>query len=145
MVRLFILSLLIPATSFAQEATDAAAPAAGSPFASLLPLLLIFAVFYFLLIKPQQKRMKEHQATLSALKKGDDVVTGGGILGKITKVGADDTVTVEIAKGVEVLVAKGTISGVVGEAKTAAPEKKKSGANKNDNAVVNRESIANDN
>ena len=144
MNRVFSLTLaLMPAASFAQTA-DAAA-SAGSPLAGILPMVLIIFVFYFLLIKPQQKRMKEHQATLAALKKGDDVVTGGGIIGKIIKVGADDTVTVEIAKGVEVIVAKGTISGLVGAPKVSAPEKKKASGNKNDNAVPSRESVANDN
>ena len=146
MNRVFALTLaLAPAASFAQAVETAAPATAGSPFASIIPLILIFFVFYFLLIKPQQKRMKQHQATLAALKKGDDVVTGGGIIGKITKVGADDTVTVEIAKGVEVLVAKGTISSLVGAPKAPVAEKKKPSGNKNDNVVPSRESVANDN
>ena len=118
--------------------------AAGSPLASLLPLVLIFFVFYFVLIKPQQKRMKQHQAVLGALKKGDEVVTGGGIVGKITKVAADDTITVEIAKGVEFTVIKETVSGFMGAPKAPAVEKKKTG-NKNDNVVPSRDSVANDN
>lgn len=140
----------LPMLAFAQEAAtvaaDAAAPAAPSPMASMLPLLLIFVVFYFLLIKPQQKRMKEHQAMLGGLKKGDEVVTGGGIIGKITKVGDADSVTVEIASGVEVKVLKSTVTGLV-SAIPASPhaDKKKAGDKKNDNVVPSRESVANDN
>ena len=77
-----------------------------------LPLLLIFVIFYFLMIRPQQKRMKEHQATIAAVKKGDEVVTGGGIRGKVTKV-SDDEAEVEIAQGVRVRVVKSTLSQVL--------------------------------
>lgn len=138
-----------PVAAFAQatEATAAAAPA-SSPLASLLPLVLIFFVFYFLLIKPQQKRMKEHQAVLAALGKGDEVVTGGGIIGRITKVDGDK-LTVEIAKGVEVVALKSSVSGLANPVKApvAATEKKKSGSkgNKNDNVLPSRDSVANDN
>jgi len=152
MIRLVLASILAPVSAFAEEvavATDSAAPAtvpAGSPLASVLPLVMIFVVFYFLLIKPQQKRMKAHQAALAALKKGDKVVTGGGIIGKITKLNDAETVTVEIASGVEVTVAKATISGLVG-APSAAPvaDKKKASGNKNDNTLPSRDKIANDN
>ena len=78
----------------------------------LAPWLLIFIVFYMLMIRPQTRRMKEHQATLAAIKKGDDVITGGGIRGRVTKV-ADDDVEVEIANGVRVHVVKSTITAVV--------------------------------
>lgn len=142
-----LVAAVLPLGAFAQEAAPeaASAAAAGSPYASVLPLLLIFVVFYFLLIKPQQKRMKEHQAMLGALKKGDEVVTGGGIVGRITKVGADETLTVEIAKGVEVSVLKSTVSGLVGVVNAPVEAKKKSGNVKNDNVVPSRESVANDN
>ncbi|MFO0109028.1 MAG: preprotein translocase subunit YajC, partial [Alphaproteobacteria bacterium] len=76
----FLLSLAAPAIALAQAAPAADAP---SPFVSLMPLLLIFVVFYFLMIRPQQKRHKEHQLMLGALKKGDQVITGGGIYGKV--------------------------------------------------------------
>ena len=78
----------------------------------LAPWLLIFIIFYFLMIRPQTRRMKQHQATLAALKKGDEVITAGGIRGKVTKV-ADDDVEVEIASNVRVRVVKSTITGVV--------------------------------
>jgi len=83
------------------------------------PLLLIFVIFYFLMIRPQQRRVKEHQARISAVKKGDEVVTGGGIRGKVTKV-SDDEAEVEIAQGVKVRVVKSTITHVLtGNAKPA--------------------------
>ncbi|MGE3769934.1 MAG: preprotein translocase subunit YajC [Bdellovibrionales bacterium] len=100
--------------AFAQE--TAAAPAAmggGDMLAQFLPLILIFFIFYFLLIRPQQKRIKEHQAMLGALQKGDRVVTGGGIIGTVVKADDGDEVTVDIAENVKVRVQKSTISAVL--------------------------------
>jgi len=85
-------------------AADAAAPAAN-PLASFLPMILIFVVFYFLLIRPQQKKAKALQEFLKNLKKGDEVVTGGGLHGKITGL-TDSVVTLEIADNVRVKVAR---------------------------------------
>ena len=76
------------------------------------PWLLIFVIFYLLMIRPQQRRVKEHQAAIAAVKKGDEVITGGGIRGKVTKVG-DDEAEVEIAQGVKIRVIKSTISQVL--------------------------------
>ena len=84
----------------------------GQILMGILPWLLIFVIFYFLMIRPQQRRVKEHQATLNAIKRGDEVVTGGGIRGKVTKV-SDDEAEVEIASNVRVRVVKATISHVV--------------------------------
>ena len=81
-------------------------------FLQFFPLLLIFLIFYMLMIRPQQKRLKEHQATIAAVKKGDDVITGGGIRGRVTKV-TDDEVEVEIATGTRVKIVKSTLSHVV--------------------------------
>jgi preprotein translocase subunit YajC len=78
----------------------------------ILPWLLIFAIFYLLMIRPQQRRVKEHQAAIAAVKKGDEVITGGGIRGRVTKV-SDDEAEVEIAQGVKIRVVKSTISHVV--------------------------------
>ena len=138
-------ALTLPSVALAQAAPGEAL-AAGSPYASLLPLVLIFGIFYFLLIRPQQNRMKEHQVMLTQLAKGDEVVTAGGIVGKITKADTGETFTVEIAKGVEVSVVKSTVTAVLGKtvAKPAAPEKKK-GASKNDNSAVSRKNVATDN
>ena len=78
----------------------------------IVPWLLIFVIFYVLMIRPQQRGVKEHQAAIAAIKKGDEVITGGGIRGKVTKVG-DDEAEVEIAQGVKVRVIKGTLSQVL--------------------------------
>ena len=76
-----------------------------------LPLILIFLIFYFLLIRPQQKRLKEHREMVAAVRRGDTIVTSGGIIGKVAKVGADE-LGVEIADGVRVRVVKATVSEV---------------------------------
>jgi preprotein translocase subunit YajC len=90
----------------------AAGGAGGSAFfVQLFPLLLIFVVFYMFLIRPQQKRAKEHEAKINAVQKNDDVVTAGGLMGKVTKV-ADDYVEVEIAPNVRVKAVKSTIANV---------------------------------
>jgi len=78
----------------------------------ILPWVLIFVIFYLLMIRPQQRRVKDHQATIAAVKKGDEVITGGGIRGRVTKV-SDDEVEVEIAQGVRIRVVKSTISHVL--------------------------------
>ena len=78
----------------------------------ILPLVLIFVVFYWFLIRPQQKRAKEHAAKVASVVRGDDVVTGGGLLGKVTRV-TEDHVEVELAKGLTVRAVKSTIADVV--------------------------------
>jgi len=88
---------------------QAAAEPSGSGIASLIPLVLIIVIFYFLLIRPQQKRLKAHQAMIGELKKGDKVVTSGGILGTVQDV-SEDTVRVEIAEKVRVTVKRDTIT-----------------------------------
>ena len=93
--------------------TAAAQPGGTSAFLiGILPWLLIFLIFYLLLIRPQQKRAKEHQAQISAVKKGDEVVTGGGLRGRVTKV-SEAEVEVEIAQGVRVRAVKSTLSQVL--------------------------------
>ena len=91
---------------------------------SLLPLVLIFVVFYFLLIRPQQKKMKEHKAMIEAVRRGDVVTTAGGIVGKVVKVQEDGLVQVEIAEGVKVKVIKGTIGEVRSKGGDAEAEEK---------------------
>jgi len=87
---------------------------------SLIPLILIFAIMYFLLIRPQQRKIKEHQAMVTALRRGDQVVTQGGLIGKVTKV-KDETseIEVEIATGVNVRVVRSTIASVVNKTEPA--------------------------
>ncbi|WP_300975538.1 preprotein translocase subunit YajC [Sphingomonas sp. LHG3406-1] len=95
----------------------AAAPAAPGGAAAFIfqifPFLLIFVIFYFLMIRPQQKRMKDHQAMIAAVKKGDEVVTAGGIRGRVSRVVDDHEVEVEIAQNVKVRVVKSTLSTVI--------------------------------
>ena len=84
----------------------------GQFLVGIVPWLLIFVIFYLLMIRPQQRRVKAHQAAIAAVKKGDEVVTGGGIRGKVTKV-AEEEAEVEIASGVKVRVVKSTLSQVL--------------------------------
>jgi len=86
---------------------------------SLLPLVLIFVVFYFLLIRPQQKKVKVHRAMVEALRRGDRVVTGGGIIGAVTKVLNDNEVQIEVAEGVRIRVVKHTIQEVLSKTEPA--------------------------
>ncbi len=78
----------------------------------IAPWVLIFVIFYILMIRPQQRRVKEHQASINAVKKGDEVITGGGIRGRVTKV-TDEDAEVEIAQNVRIRVIKSTISNVL--------------------------------
>ena len=94
-------------------AAAGANPNSGSALLlGIAPWLLIFVIFYVLMIRPQQKRVRDHQAAIAAIKKGDEVITGGGIRGKVTKV-TDDEAEVEISQGVRVRVVKGTLSQVL--------------------------------
>ena len=90
----------------------------GSGFAQFLPLILIFVIFYFFLIRPQQKRLKDHKSMIAALKRGDNVVTSGGIVGKIERVMEEDKVEVSIADGITVQVVKSTIQSLVTQTNT---------------------------
>lgn len=93
-------------------AADPAPAAANGGLLSFAPLVIIFVIFYFLLIRPQSKRAKEHRGMVAALAKGDEVVTSGGILGRITDV-AEQYLTVEIADGVTVKVERATVTKVL--------------------------------
>jgi preprotein translocase subunit YajC len=86
---------------------------------SIIPLILIFGIMYFLLIRPQQKKLKDHQALVAALRRGDQVVTAGGIVGKVTKVKDDNEVEIEIATGVNVRVIRSTITTVLNKTEPA--------------------------
>lgn len=101
---------------------QAAAPAGGlaGGVEAFLPLVLIFVVFYFLMIRPQQKRMKAHKEMLGALRRGDRVVLGSGIMGQVTKVTSDTEVQVEIAEGVKVRVVRSSIQEVVSKTEPVA-------------------------
>ena len=103
-----------------------AAPEGGAGgFASFIPLILMFVIFYFLLIRPQQKRTKEHREMIANLKKGDRIQTSGGLHGRIT--GLDDaTLTVEIADKVRVKVARGNVAAILRPAASHPPDAKAS-------------------
>lgn len=88
----------------------------------LMPIILIFVVFYFLLIRPQQKKMRDHREMLSAIRRGDKIVTGGGIVGQVTKVGEDDQLTVEIADEVRVKVVRSTVTTVLSKPQPVAKD-----------------------
>ena len=101
-----ILMTMIQAAPAGQPSTSTAL------FVQIFPLVAIFFIFYLLWIRPQSQRVKQHQAAINAVKKGDEVITGGGIRGRVTKV-ADDEAEVEIAQGVKVRVVKSTITQVL--------------------------------
>ncbi|HSD34936.1 MAG TPA: preprotein translocase subunit YajC [Alphaproteobacteria bacterium] len=92
---------------------------AGFDLFSLLPLILIFVVFWFLLIRPQQKKMKQHREMITAIRRGDRVLTGGGIIGTVSKVLNDTELQVEIAEGVRVKVLRSTVSEVLAKTEPA--------------------------
>ncbi len=86
---------------------------------SLVPLILIFGIMYFLLIRPQQKKLKNHQAMVAALRRGDQVITQGGLIGKVSKVKDDKEIEVELAAGVTVRVVRSTIATVISKTEPA--------------------------
>ena len=92
-------------SAYAQTAAPAAAP---NPLMSFLPLIILFGIFYFMLIRPQMKRAKEHRTMLEALQKGDEVITAGGVVGRISKMG-DAYVTLEIAANTEISVQRAAV------------------------------------
>ncbi|MDB6177553.1 preprotein translocase subunit YajC [Paracoccus sp. Z330] len=105
-------------------ATPAFAQAAGSggaasPIMQFVPLILIFAIMYFLMIRPQQKRAKQHREMVASLSKGDHVVTQGGVIGKVASV-RDDEIEVEIAQGVKVRIVRATVAQVVNKTQPVA-------------------------
>lgn len=98
--------------AFAQTAPAAAEGGMGSSLMSMLPLVLMFVVLYFIMIRPQMKRQKEHKAMIDAIAKGDEVVTAGGLIGKVSKIG-ESFVGLELASGVEVQLQRSAITQVL--------------------------------
>ena len=90
----------------------------GSGFVQFIPLILIFVIFYFFLIRPQQKKVKDHKLMVSALKRGDEVITSGGIVGKIERILGSDKVEILIAENVTVQVVQSTIQGLLNKSDT---------------------------
>ena len=115
-------------TSIAHALGQSGAPAQGAGgFGAFVPLILMFVIFYFLLIRPQQKKTKEHRAMIDNLKKGDRIITSGGLHGLVTGI-SDTTLTVEIAYKVRVKLARGNVAAVV-QSGAPAPTPKKEKAN----------------
>ena len=90
----------------------------GSGFAQFIPLILIFVIFYFFLIRPQQKKIKDHKLMVASLKRGDEVITSGGIVGKIERILGNDKVDILISENVTVQVVQSTIQGLLNKADT---------------------------
>ena len=90
----------------------------GSGFAQFIPLILIFVIFYFFLIRPQQKKIKDHKSMVSSLKRGDEVITSGGIIGRIERVLDDDKIDILISENVTVQVVKSTVQGLLTKTQT---------------------------
>ena len=90
----------------------------GSGFTQFIPLILIFAIFYFFILRPQQKKVKDHKLMVSALKRGDEVVTSGGIVGKIERVLGDDKIDISISENVTVQVVQSTIQSLLNKPNT---------------------------
>ena len=90
----------------------------GSGFAQFVPLILIFVIFYFFLIRPQQKKVKEHKLMVAALKRGDEVVTSGGIIGSVERILGDDKVDLLIAENITVQVVQSTIQSLLNQPTT---------------------------
>ena len=105
-------------------AQDAGSVFGGEGMMQFLPLILIFVVFYFLLIRPQQKKMKAHREMIAAVRRGDRVVTGGGMIGQVVKVINDTEIDVQIAEGVKVRMVKGTITDVIARGEPVRGAKK---------------------
>ena len=99
---------------------QAAGGASGGAIMQFVPLILIFAIMYFLLIRPQQKKVKEHQKMVSELRRGDQIVTQGGIIAKVTKVKDEGELEVEIAEGTKVRIVRGTVAQVLSKTEPAS-------------------------
>jgi preprotein translocase subunit YajC len=105
---------------FISPAYAQAAGGGDGGFMTLVPLILIFVVFYFLLIRPQQKKAKQHREMLLNIRRGDKIVTGGGIIGTVTKVVSDDELAVEIAEGIRIRVQRALVAGVLSRTEPVA-------------------------
>ena len=121
--------MFFPSLAHAMGAAPAGGEAGANPITAFLPLILMFAIFYFLLIRPQQKKAKQHKEYLASLKRGDYILSGGGIYGRIMEVHGDK-LTVEIAKDLNIEINRGYVSGPGDPA--AAPAKAEAKAKSKD-------------
>ncbi len=111
-------------TAYAMGQAGSMGGQAGGGFTAFVPLILMFVIFYFLLIRPQQKKAKEHQNMVNNLKKGDRVITSGGVHGTITSLG-DTTVSIEIAENVKIKINRSNVAGLSQGTSAAPPQKSK--------------------
>lgn len=127
---MFIRQAFADAPVLSGDASTAAATTGGLPgiYGQLMPLVLIFAVFYFLLIRPQQKKLKAHLDMVASVRRGDRIVTGGGIVGTVTRLIDDKEILVEIADGIEVKIIRSSIADVVSKSPVSAAEGKNKAA-----------------
>ena len=116
---------MLISTAFAQDA----AAQSGSALDMFIPMLLVLAVFYFLLFRPQQKKQKEHQAMQTGIRRGDKIVTAGGIMGTVSKVVDDAILQVEIAEGVKVRIQKASVSALVSKTEPVKADAKDDSSN----------------
>ncbi|GHM58107.1 MAG: hypothetical protein sL5_02450 [Candidatus Mesenet longicola] len=124
---------------FSSKAFAAESASSSSMVASFVPLILIFIVFYFLIIRPQQKKLKEHNKLLDAIKRGDKIVTSGGIMGVVSKIDTANSIfSIEIAPKVEIKVLKTAISEILGKEPNANKNKK---TNKQDQSKSNENKL----
>ncbi|MBY0501009.1 MAG: preprotein translocase subunit YajC [Alphaproteobacteria bacterium] len=130
---MYFLSFIAPA-----QAQAAGTSVGGFDFMSLLPLVLIFAVFYFFLIRPQQKKAQQQKELLNSLRRGDRIITSGGIIGVISKVVNDQEIQVEIAEGVKVRVARAMVADLLSKSEPVSEivEEKKSSEDRKPTAKV---------
>jgi preprotein translocase subunit YajC len=118
--------------AYAMGAPAGGAQGQGNPLVAFMPLIILFVIFYFLLIRPQQKKAKEHKQMLQNLKRGDSVITGGGLYGRITSL-SDDVLTLDLGNNMEVKVNRGYISTIT-DRKAVDSDKKKGKSEKKDDS-----------
>lgn len=114
------LSNFLISSAYAQDALASPQAATSGMFMQLIPFVLIFAVFYFILLRPQQKKFNEHKQMLDNIRRGDKIVTGGGIIGSIVKLDGPEHLVVEIAEGVKVKILRNTVQTVLAKTEPAA-------------------------
>ena len=118
-----------PSLAYAMGQSGASGGQGGGGFAAFVPLILMFVIFYFLLIRPQQKKTKEHREMINNLRKGDRIITSGGIHGRVTGL-SDTTLTVEISEKVRVKVNRGSVSALAQPTNVSQPDKPEKGQGK---------------
>lgn len=133
--------MLLTSTAYAQDL--GAAPTEATPLSGLLPVIIMIVLFYFLLIRPQQKKIKDHKKMVEALRRGDKIITAGGIFGSIARVD-DDALLVEIADDTKIKIDKGSVSTVLTRSEPADTAEKPKKEKKTDKTAAKKPKAAND-